>query len=1009
MNRLKRKIAEKLIEKGDLLGQIRELQKRYDQLKEYMDYGEDLNMVQNVAGVGSWKYDAEADQFDGTEELYRIYGVDPIDFKRNFRSVIRLIHPQDQNKVVDEMRRRLSGETTETEFRIPQKDGSMKHVKSKGRPIFDDNGKIIGIMGTLQDRTKEKQLEIELKKSNEVLAKAEALAQVGSWELDIEENRFFMSNETRRIYGLNPKEISISLERFLKIIHPDDVEKIRELLEDPPRKLINLDIRIVRPDNTIRSIYQQVEFVFNENDKPIFVYGTIQDITKKKELENKILNHRKEIDKIQKRFQVLVQESNDVYEILSPDGTILYISDAVERVMGYRPDERIGKRIFEFYDGADLEKIRKMIELVLSEFGKKIQGELTFVTKLGERVNLELYMQNLLHDSSINGIVVNFRDITSRVEMEKTMAHISTHDPLTDLPNTIYCAKRLRLQCEYSKNQNRRFALMMLDIGGLKYATYSLGYEFGETLILEIVRRLKKTIGRHRFLSRHSDDHFAIIVDDMEELKEYESLANEIINQFRDVYKINKYELDVHVNIGIGIYPQDGEDIHTLRVHAKSALIRAKKEGKNTFKFYSSDLDIQNYKEFVLRSDLHSALEEGQLKVYYQPIVNIKTNKILGAEALARWEHPEWGLVESEEFISLAEDTGKIIDIGKWVLRQVCKDYRQWLIDGHTPIKVSVNFSAVQFLEKDFVENIRKIIEEFDLEPNFLIIEITENILLGNVEKVNSDINGLRDIGIQVAMDDFGTGYSSLIYLNSFNIDIIKLDKSFIKNIPVDIGSVAITKTVVRLARELKLRFVAEGIETYDQLQLLKGLNAIGGQGFLYSYPKPAEEFEKILRKGVCKPAAFFGLDAAPRVERRKLFRVKFIQLLEADLTILELKGKKINVGNTKVLVKDMGPGGLCFISDIRFPVEKNMILQFKTELVGEQITVYGNPVWTEQIDDKAYKYGIEFKVDENERMELIRILNKVQIKMRKDVLFAEGNFFPGNHVQYFAAYKKSM
>lgn len=509
-------------------------------------------------------------------------------------------------------------------------------------------------------------------------------------------------------------------------------------------------------------------------------------------------------------------------------------------------------------------------------------------------------------------------------------------------------------------------------------------------------------------MSRHSDDHFAIIVDDIEELEEYEALANEIIDQFRRAYRINKYELDVHVNLGISIYPQDGEDIYGLRSHAKSALLRAKKEGKNTYKFYSSDLDIQNYKEFVLRSDLHNALEEGQLKVFYQPIVNIKTNKILGAEALIRWEHPEWGLVESEEFVSLAEDTGKIIDIGKWVLRQVCVDYRKWLIDGLPPIKVSVNFSAVQFLEKDFAENVKKIIEEFDLDPTFLIMEITENILLGNVEKSNSDINSLREMGIEVAIDDFGTGYSSLIYLNSFNIDIIKLDKSFIKNIPIDLASVSITKTVVKLAKELKIKFVAEGIETYDQLQLLKSLNAIGGQGFLYAKPGPVAEFEKILRKGICKPAAFLGLGIAPKVERRKFFRVKFIQLLEADLTILEIKGKKINIGNTKVLVKDIGPGGLCFISSIRFPVEQNMVLQFSTELIGEKITVYGHPVWTEQIDDKLFQYGIEFRADENERMELIRILNMVQIKMRKNILFAEGSFFSGNHVQYFAALQKS-
>lgn len=464
MNYLRKKIAEKLIGKGELAKQLQELQKRYEQLKEYKAFGEDLNMAQNVAGVGSWKYDAEVDQFDGTEELYRIYGVDPMDFKKNFRGVIRLIYPQDQGKVIEEMRKRLNGETTETEFRIPQKDGSLKYVRSKGGPIFDDNGKITGIMGTLQDITNEKQLEIELSRSNEILSKAESLAQVGSWEYDIKEDKFFMSSETFKIYGLNPHEKDITFEKFLGIIHSDNVNTIKDLLDSPPKSLINLELKIVRPDNTIRNVYQQVEFVFDEEDRPIFVYGTIQDITEKKQLENKIISHRREMDKMRKQFQALIQESNDVFEILSPDGTILYISNAVERVMGYRTDERIGRKIFEFYEGTELEKIRKMTELVLSEPSKRVKGGLVFATKSGESINLEVHMQNLLQEPSVQGIVVNFRDITERVEMEKKMAHISTHDHLTNLPNNIHCTKKLRLQWEYAKEQNKKFGLMMLDI-----------------------------------------------------------------------------------------------------------------------------------------------------------------------------------------------------------------------------------------------------------------------------------------------------------------------------------------------------------------------------------------------------------------------------------------------------------------------------------------------------------------------------------------------------------------
>lgn len=732
--------------------------------------------------------------------------------------------------------------------------------------------------------------------------------------------------------------------------------------------------------------------------------GKLEDITEIKKLQEKIDLKQREIIKMQKKFEIIVEGSSDVYEIIDIDGTIKYTSSAVGRVIGYKQEERIGKNVFEFHIGEELKELKRMLKFVISQPDKKVKGNIIFKTKDGENIYLEVIMQNLLHEPVIEGIAINFRDISERIESEKQMAHINTHDRQTGLPNDRYCSKKLRLQCQYARENKTTFALMMLDIDGLKYVKYSLGYEMGNLLIIEIVERLREYLGEGTFISRYSEDHFAIIIQGLRKLGDYETIATGIIDLFNSSYKVHDYELNINANIGICAFPKDGNDMESLSKHAKVALLRARQEGKNIYKFYSSDLNIQNYKEFVLRSDLHNAIEKEQLFINYQPMINLKNNEILGVEALLRWEHPDWGTVNPEEFIHLAEETGLIIPIGKWVLRQVSKDYKDWLKEGLPGIKVSVNFSGIQFLEKNFTKNIKDIIDEFQLDPSFIIIEIIESVFIKNTDKIVNDLEILQSYGIQIAIDDFGTGFSALSYLNAFNIDILKLDGSFIKNIFSDDINKSIVKLIINLAKELKIKLVVEGIENREQLSFLKDLNCYTGQGYIFSKPVPVNKFKEMLAKKRCRPVLFSGVSTSPREERRKLFRIKFFQLLEGGLTILELRGRKVNVGNTKVLIKDIGPGGLCFIANVKFPVKKDIALQFTINLLDKEIKVYGYLVWTEEIDCNLQKYGVKFTIDENERMDLIRILNEVQIKMRKNALFAEGSFISGTYAQYFNA-----
>lgn len=583
--------------------------------------------------------------------------------------------------------------------------------------------------------------------------------------------------------------------------------------------------------------------------------GTQQNITEKKKLEKEIEVNQETIEKIKRKYQVLIQEANDVFEIITSDGTIVYLSDASERVIGYRPEERIGKKIFDYYKGDDLQTIKKMVAYVLRCPNKKAEGDITYKIKAGKVIYLEVHMQNLLDEPSIEGIVINFRDITRRVEIEKQMAYISTHDELTGLPNRNYFKKKLKLQCIHAKKTKTKFAVMMLDIVGFRYINDALGYLFGDQLVVKISEKLKSYVNDEHFLCRYSGDKFAIIVQSTGAIEEFENVAKSIIDLFSQTSKVDKYEIDVNISIGVRIYNED-KDIDSLIKHAEMALFWAKNQGKNIYKFYSSELNIQNYKQFELRNDLGKALENNQLRVCYQPIISLRTNEILAAEALVRWEHPNWGMVSPNEFISFAEETGFIINIGEWVFREVCQNYRQWVDKGLPNIKVSVNISSIQFFENNFIQNILNTLNEFKLEPNFLIIEITESIFMLKVNKVISDIKKLQSLGIQVALDDFGTGFSSLAYFKSFNIDILKIDGSFIRSVILDETSNIITKTIIELAEKLKIKLVAEGIEKHEQLNYLKELSCYAGQGYIYSKPLFTEEFAKVLSMRKCEPLA---------------------------------------------------------------------------------------------------------------------------------------------------------
>ena len=524
-----------------------------------------------------------------------------------------------------------------------------------------------------------------------------------------------------------------------------------------------------------------------------------------------------------------------------------------------------------------------------------------------------------------------------------------------------------------------------------------------------ITQRLQESLGSNCFLARYSEEQYAIIIIGLGNITAYEKYTRSIISFFKEAFIVENYDLFVTVNGGISVFQMDGRDSEVMINHAIKSLAQAKELGRNTYQLHTQEMDIHKYKDFELRNDLRKAIEKEQIRIYYQPIVDLQTNEILVVEALIRWEHPTWGLVQPKEFLKAAEETGYIKELGKWMLRETCKNYKLWMEEVPSQVKVSLNYSWTQFFENNFTEKIEATLNEFKLNPDFLIIEIMESTLLNKIEQVAVNIKKLKALGIFIALDNFGTGFSSMEYLSIMNVDIIKVDRTFIKNIPQDEVSTVITKTIINLARELRINVIAEGIENWDQLLLLRKYNCNVGQGYLFSKPVSAEEIFKLLKKKFCKPVIVNSAEVLQFEERRKYYRIQFSFLLEALMSVLEIQGKKVGISNTNILMKNIGPGGLCFVSNIRFPIRRDIILQFTANLLGKEFKVFGCPVWSGDVDGNLYEYGVEFTFDENERMKLTQLLNQVQIKMKNNRGFNEGSFVTMPLTRYFNVSLKNI
>jgi diguanylate cyclase (GGDEF)-like protein/PAS domain S-box-containing protein len=550
------------------------------------------------------------------------------------------------------------------------------------------------------------------------------------------------------------------------------------------------------------------------------------------------------------RFRSLVQNASDSVVVLGEDGLIRYESPAVERILGRRAEERIGRSISSDIHADDRSTVERRLADVAASSGSEATVEFRTLHADGTWRTLEAIAKNLLDDPAVGGLVINYRDITERKALEEQLRHQAFHDVLTGLANRSLFLDRLGHALARADRGGRPTAVLYLDLDDFKAVNDRLGHAEGDRLLVAVAERLRAASRAEDTVARLGGDEFAIVVEETAPTEAGQAAAR-ILEALTPPFDLGDRLIVTRASIGIAIQSADGDGAELLR-RADIAMYAAKARGGDRYVTYEPQLYDATVARMELKADLRGALERGELHVAYQPIVELETTSIVGSEALMRWDHPRHGAVQPIEFIPLAEENGLILELGRWILETACRQTRAWQdVTGQGDLTISVNLSGRQIADPSLVADVGRILSETGLRPGSLTLEITESVLVQDVDTTVGALTGLKALGVRLAIDDFGTGYSSLSYLRQFPIDILKIDRSFIASLDGSDDSTALVRSILNLSSTLRLETVAEGIEASGQREALQGLGARRGQGYLFARPMRPDDLGDLLARRV--------------------------------------------------------------------------------------------------------------------------------------------------------------
>ncbi len=662
------------------------------------------------------------------------------------------------------------------------------------------------------------------------LGQAQRLANLGIWELTLDSDPATWAE--RALACL--EQAQTTADRPMTV-HPEDRPRVLEALDALCMgRSANLDLihRSAPEAGAVRLVHQRAEIAFDDADRPVRIYGASLDIT----------DSVRQSERLRLAARV-IESTHEAVVITDREARIIEVNPAFCRITGYSAAETVGRK---------------------PGFWKSQHHDKTFYTRLWEALRTEGFWQGEIWNQRANGDVFPtwqtisavrdehgeithyvsvFTDISELVESRSQLLHLAQHDALTDLPNRLLYLDRLRHALERARREQQRLAVLFLDLDRFKHINDSLGHALGDRLLVEVALRLRSTVRSEDTVARMGGDEFILLMENLRQDEDAALLAQKLLQVMSAPFHLEGHEFYITSSIGISLYPRDGTDAETLVRNADAAMYRAKAQGRNAYAFYTEALTHSAMERVQIETELRQAIARGELAVHYQPQVDLASGRVIGAEALLRWQHPRLGMVSPERFIPIAEDTGLIIDIGAWVLHQACRQMQSWRQAGLPLDSIAVNVAGPQIQRGDILATVQRVLAETGLPAHCLELEVTEGFIMGQAEAAIGVLDALSRLGVRLAIDDFGTGYSSLAYLKRLPIDKLKVDRSFVRDLPADEEDAAIAAAVIALGHSLGLTVIAEGVETAAQRDFLLTRRCDQAQGWYYGRPVPPEHF----------------------------------------------------------------------------------------------------------------------------------------------------------------------
>ena len=659
-----------------------------------------------------------------------------------------------------------------------------------------------------------------LGESERALADAQRLAHVGSWEWDVANDQIHWSDELYRIYGLERDASGVSYESYLTRIHPEDRALVeREIATASAGSgSFQFEHRVQRPDGEVRTVESRGRVIAGPDGQPTRMLGTAQDVTEHRLAEE--------------RFRALLESAPDAMVIADEAGAIVLVNSATEQLFGYRREELIGQPV----------------RLLVPDWSANASGpaarglDLVAHDRDGDEFPVEISLSPL---RTAEGTLISsaIRDVTERRTAERKLEHQALHDPLTGLPNRVLFFDRLEQALTRSRRPDSSLAVYFCDVDDFKNINDGLGHETGDELLVALPPRLREALRASDTVARFGGDEFVILCEQLDAEAEAVHIAERITQAFALPFDVEGHRHHLSVSVGVVFVRGGRASAAEVLRDADAAMYRAKGGGKGRFEVYDARMRAALVERLQIEADLRRAIDGDELRLHYQPVIALGSGALVGAEALVRWQHPERGLLAPDAFIGVAEDSGLIVGLGAWVLREACRQAATWQQSAEGPPRtVSINLSPRQITRSDVPELLAAVLEETGLDPALVELELTESVLME--QTAMQTLVRLRELGVRLVLDDFGTGYSSLSYLKRFPLDALKVDREFIDGLGVETEATAIVSAVLSMAQALELDVIAEGVETEAQLAWLRERGCGFAQGYLLGRPAPAEQLD---------------------------------------------------------------------------------------------------------------------------------------------------------------------